>query len=290
MRRVVLAALLVYVPSTLGAAQPTPAAFEVASVKLDPNQEQGPRTLAELSLPIVRVLPGGRIESYGHTLRNLIAWAWDVNTLYQQIQGKQEVLETVLVISARASTPSPTPAEAKQMIQTLLEERFQLRWRLEPRDIDGYVLMPTRDDGQPGPGLRAFTGDCEARDANEAVPFDSPEYEQQARCRWVGRGTRQRAVGVSMRAIAERLALLMATPVSDGTGWPGLFTFDVIAGTDALPLQDLLRRAAGRPAPPPTDAPHLLEVFRRELGVKLVKERVTAQDFVVERAEPLIEN
>lgn len=150
--------------------------------------------------------------------------------------------------------------------------------------------MPARDDGQPGPGLRAFTGDCEARKANEAVPFESPEYERQARCGWAGRTARQRAVGVSMPAIAEHLSLWMATPVSDGTGWPGLFTLDVVASRDDLPLRDVLRRALGGPPPPPTDAPHLLEVFRRELGVKLVEERVTVEDFVVERAEPLIEN
>lgn len=125
MRRVVLAALLVYVPSMIVAAQTaTPVAFEVASVKLDPNQQQAPRKLAEMSLPMVRVLPGGRVESYGHTLRNLIAWAWDVNTLYRRVEGKQEALEAVLVISARAPTSSLSPAEAKQMIQTLRRSGF----------------------------------------------------------------------------------------------------------------------------------------------------------------------
>ena len=41
--------------------------------------------MSEISLPPVRVLPGGRVESYGHTLRTLIATAWDLNTLYQKI-------------------------------------------------------------------------------------------------------------------------------------------------------------------------------------------------------------
>ena len=34
----------------------------------------------------------------------------------------------------------------------------------------------------------------------------------------------------------------------------------------------------------------MLEVFRRELGLTLVKERTTLNDFVVERVQPLIEN
>jgi hypothetical protein len=38
------------------------------------------------------------------------------------------------------------------------------------------------------------------------------------------------------------------------------------------------------------DAPQLLDVFRSELGLKLVKDRATINDFIVERVEPLIEN
>ena len=204
----------------------------------------------------MRVLPGGRVESDGHTLRNLIAWAYDVNTIYRKIEGKQEVLEREFVISAKAAAPSLTPAEARAMVRTLLEERFQLRWRLQPRDVDGYLLMPAREDGRPGPGLRPFTGDCAARASNVGIRFESPDYEEKARCNWTGINGRQRAVGVAMTTIAERLTLFMATPVSDRTGWPGLFTFDVIADTLDMPGLAALRRptsawcagAGGRPA------------------------------------------
>ena len=46
------------------------------------------------------------------------------------------------------------------MLRTLLEERFRLRWQLQPRDIDGYPLMRAREDGRTGPALRPFTDDC----------------------------------------------------------------------------------------------------------------------------------
>jgi uncharacterized protein (TIGR03435 family) len=291
-----IAAVLVASITVIDAQQApdTPAApltFEVASVKRDPKQGRGgPRPGAEISLPPVRVLPGGRVESYGHTLRNLIAVAYDVNMLYRKIEGKQEILETELVIEAKAADPSLTPADARAMVRTLLEERFQLRWRLQPRDVDGYLLVPAREDGRPGPGLRSFTDDCEARAQNASVPFESPEYEQKRRCGWTGINDRQRAVGVSMAAVAERLTSFMATTVSDRTGWPGLFTFDVVAGTDGLPYEAIMRSAAGLGARLQTDAPHLLEVFRRELGLKLVKERATVNDFIIEQVEPLIEN
>jgi len=243
----------------------------------------------EITLPVVRVLPGGRVESYGHSLRNLIAWAYDINTLYRKIEGKQEILETEFVIAAKAAAPSLTPAEARTMVRSLLEERFQLRWRLQPRDIDGYLMMPAREDGRTGSGLRPFTDDCDARANNAVVRFDNPEYEQKARCGWSGINGRQRGVGVSMATIANQLTSYMATPVSDRTGWQGLFTFDVPGDTRDMPFMAKLR-SPSLGAPSPIDAPTLLDVFRRELGLKLVKERTTVNDFIIERVEPLIEN
>lgn len=293
MRSVIVATLVLILPPVVPTQSPAPVTLEVASVKPDPTPSRGaPRALGEITLPIVRILPGGRLESYGHTLRNLIAWAYDMNTLYQKIDGKQEVLESEFRISATATSSSLTPAEAKVLIRLLLEERFQLHVRLQPRDIDAYALVPARDGGRPGPGLRTFTGDCDARAANSPARFDSPDYEQQARCGWVAINDRQRAIGVSMQAVAERLLPAMGTPVSDRTGWPGLFTFDVTGTTREMPGMQLLLRGVARPpgATGATDAPPLLDVFRSELGLKLVKERTTINDLVIERAEPLIEN
>jgi uncharacterized protein (TIGR03435 family) len=231
MRRTTLATVLLFAPVIpLIAQSPAPGRFEVASVKPDPKQDRGgPQKFGEFSMPPVRVLPGGSVESYGHTLRNLIAVAYGVNTVHQRIEGKQEILETEFNISAKAAVSSLSSEDALAMVRTLLEERFQLRWRLQPREVDGYVLMPARDDGRPGPGLRPFIGDCDERaKSNARVPFESAEYEELARCGWSGINSRQRAIGVSTKTIAERLTFFMATPVSDGTDWPGLFTFDIM--------------------------------------------------------------
>jgi uncharacterized protein (TIGR03435 family) len=254
-------------------------------------QGQGSRRVnVEISLPPVKVLQGGRVESFGHTLRNLIAVAYEVDMSYRKLEGKQEVLETEFIIDAKAAAPSLTSAEAKAMLRTLLEERFQLRWRLQPRDVDGYLLLPAREDGRPGPALRPFADDCAARANNAGIRFDSPEYEQKVRCGWTGMLGQQRGVGVSTAAIAERLTFLMTTPVSDRTGWPGQFMFDILADTTGMPIEARTQPPSGLGAPRPVDAPYLLEVFRRELGLKLVKDRVTINDFIVERVEALIEN
>ena len=58
-----------------------------------------------------------------------------------------------------------------------------------------------------------------------------------------------------------------------------------------MPINAIMWSRMGRQgSPPASDAPQLLEVFRRELGLKLVKDRATVNDFIVERLEPLIEN
>jgi uncharacterized protein (TIGR03435 family) len=295
MRSTALAALFLLVASTGLLAQapspPTPLAFEVASVKLHPNQLRGGRrSLSDFALAVVRLLPGGRIESRGSTLRNLIVWAYGINSLYQRIEGDDDLLLTELVVEARASTPTPTSADARAMLRTLLEERFQLRWRLQPRLIDGCQLVPARDDGRPAAGLRAFRDTCEARVGNATVPFESPDYEQKARCGWSsGINGRQRAIGISLPGIAERLTMLMAAPVSDRTAWPGLFTFDIVGDTHEMPYIEVMRQA-GMGAPAARDLPQLLDAMRRELGLKLDKQRVSVDDFIIERIEPLIEN
>ena len=84
--------------------------------------------------------------------------------------------------------------------------------------------------------------------------------------------------------------MFMATPVSDRTGWSGLFTFDVLADTQDLPFNSRLRPPSSLGARLEVDAPQLLDVFRRELGLKLVKDRATVNDFIIERIESLIEN
>lgn len=104
MRRLTLAALVGFASSiaVLTAQSPGPARFEVASVKPDPKQDRGgPQSIGELTLSVVRVLPGGRVESIGRTLRHLIAWTYEIS-VGQEVVGKQDILEMEFNISAKA--------------------------------------------------------------------------------------------------------------------------------------------------------------------------------------------
>jgi uncharacterized protein (TIGR03435 family) len=116
---------------------------------------------------------------------------------------------------------------------------------------------------------RPFTDNCEDRIGNELVPFDSPEFEQKRRCGgWSSINGRQRAVGISMAQVAERLTTLMLAPVTDRTGWPGLFTFDIVGDLLETPFW---LETANRPVTlPERDQPDLLSAIRSELGLRLL--------------------
>ena len=270
---------------------PPPARFEVASIKLNPNQSRGgPRRLSDLTLSVVRLQPGGRVESIGNSLQNLIAWTYRLNGAYQRVEGKQDILLMEFDILAKTEAATATVSDVRAMMRTLLEERFQLRWHWQPREIDSYLLVPARSDGRPGPALKPFTDDCAARASGPSVPFTSPEWMQKARCGWTGYNGEQRGVGVSMTTIAERLTAEMLAPVADRTGWPGLFSFNVTADTSGMPLQERARASSTLGARLAPEQPPLLDVFRSDLGLKLTRDRTTVNDFVVDSAGPLIEN
>lgn len=109
---------------------------------------------------------------------------------------------------------------------------------------------------------------------NPTVPFDSPQREAMGRCGWSAIENKQRAIGQSMAAIADRLTTFMAALVSDRTGWPGLFTFDIVADTRELPgMVAMMSRVGSRPGP--SDGPQLLDVFRSELGFSSCNRRNT---------------
>jgi uncharacterized protein (TIGR03435 family) len=152
---VLVAVLALAVDLAAQSPPPTPARFEVASIKLNPNQSRGgPRRFNEFTMSVVRLLPGGRMESVGNSLQNMIAWAYQLNGAYQRVEGKQDILLMEFDIFAKAEMATVTVPEVRAMLRTLLEERFQLRWHWQPREIDSYLLVPARNDGRQGPRSR----------------------------------------------------------------------------------------------------------------------------------------
>ena len=117
--------------------------FDVANIKAEAN---APRTMG------VRVHPGGRVEIAGFSLKALITTAFDMS--FWQISGGDEWVskDTYFV---EANPPDALRSRIKslrhtlfgiddpllrQMLQALLVERFQLKFRRETKTGDVHLL------------------------------------------------------------------------------------------------------------------------------------------------------
>jgi len=172
---------------TLGVAFGQPAAerpaFEVASVK--PNQSGARDTSLGPS--------SGGPTATNATLTFLIRWAHDVRD--HQISAGPSWLNTERYdIVAKGRIDHPTPAQNRQMLQSLLADGFQLRLLRETKELPEYALVV----GKNGPKLR---------------PADGAGMR-------IGKG-RMSAQGISMQHLAENLGNQLGRTVLDRTALKG---------------------------------------------------------------------
>ena len=132
--------------------------FEVASVKLNPSGNGGFG---------IRTLPGGRLVATNISLKRLIAVAYSLTDY--QIFGEASVIETPRYnVDARAGGPADLAA-LRLMTQSLLDDRFKLKFHRETRELPIYSLIMTKAD--PGPGLvEVHQTDC----SSAVTPQDTP--------------------------------------------------------------------------------------------------------------------
>jgi uncharacterized protein (TIGR03435 family) len=186
-------------------------AFEVATVKPTPPET---RVVGYLG-----TYPGGRIRAINCTLEYLLSEAFDVRPF--QISGGPNWIRTGgFDIDARPPADSksihanpampkvPMNDEQRQMLQTLLVERFQLKYHRDEREGKVYFLIKTNKKSKLEP----------AKD-KDAFPWaGSPEGG--------GFGPNGVAgINITMPQLAARLSRALGRPVIDKTGIEGAYDF-----------------------------------------------------------------
>jgi uncharacterized protein (TIGR03435 family) len=256
--------------------QPAPSpTFEVASVK--PNVD-GPGRMQTVTRP------GGVFVAVNTPLRLLIADAYIGNqpgAIDRVVGGPDWVLSARYDITAKAArefrpTPPGPPAEMLLMLRALLEDRFKLKVRREPREIPAYELVVVR----PGaPGLRKSDVDCDALFA--AGQVSRPEAGIRPRC-----GVSNGPVGVtgdigliagafSMSQFAQFLQR-QGRPVIDKTGLTGRYDFD-------LAFAPMGSTTADDPSDPAR--PTFLIALEDQLGLKLQSTKGPLDVIVIDSIE-----
>lgn len=259
----VAAVTIVAASPAVGGQEPAPAqrpAFEAATIKL--------ATSAANPFPVMPSAPN-RLRIQSQTLAQLIYTAYGnggFNTEMSVKGGPEWAGRTAFFIEGVAAQKS-TPQQLRNMLQTLLEDRFALKLRREMREGDALALMVDRPDGTLGPKVKPWNGTC--------VRGAPTETEEAATPRCLS-GYRPGGItlnGATMISAAQLLGLpqsrrLLGGVSIDKTGLTGRYTMEL-----------------EYTFPPPPDAPSLSTVLKEQWGLKIVPIREEFLTIVVESAQ-----
>jgi len=254
-----LALAWILITATVAAVAQT-ASFEVASIKLNTSGLASSRTSSR---------DNGFVAT-NTTVKFLIISAFNLKD-FQLSGGPTWVASDRYDVNARVREGAKY---TREMLRTLLEERFKLVTHRESRDDAIYSLVVAHADGRLGPRLKpTATLDCTpGRGANPGGPLTSPCSFNSS----IGDVTgKMSAVGQGLEALAALLGNFgLGRLVVDRTGLTGRYDFELQWSYDALrPNAD----AAGEPG--------LFTALQEQLGLKLETARGPVEFVVIDSIE-----
>ncbi len=231
------------------ASQTAAPAFEVASIR--PHQP-----------PLQTIMgfeaSGPRLKLEGYTLRGLIMEAYGLRNYQVSIPAEDN---TFFDVAAKAEGEgSPTRAEFRQMLQSLLAERFHLKFHYEPKEMPVYALVV----GKGGTKFKESSPDTISKGLFMGVN---------------GRNQVITAPRETMDSLANDIwGSFVDRPVVDRTDLHGMYNIRLEA-TPAFRLAN----------PQPEDI-SIFTAVQEQLGLKLEPTKADVQVLVVDHAEKPLEN
>ena len=233
-----------------------PASFEAATIKLTDPAFGG----------ILVGFPGGAFSARGFTLRDLISFAYSMDN--RQVIDIPKALEDTRydILGKLPSCVQPNPNVARPMLQALLADRFQLKFRRDTREMPIYVVTVAKGGHKMKPRTEGDGGEP------RRMLFNGPNVP--------GRD-------VSVAMLAEGLQkLVLDRPIVDKTGLTGNFDFEL----HWRPEPSQFGGRGGQLAAVNEDKPDIFTAMQEQLGLKLEPTKGPADVIVVERAEKPSEN
>ena len=151
------------------------------------------------------------------------------------------------------------------MLQTLLSDRFQLRFHRETRDGAVYALFV----GKNGPRLQP------ARESNSSGTTSGRNPD-------TGLST-MKGTRVTLDEIAANLSAKLGRPVFDKTGLTDKFDFELSWAPD-------LSSSGANAASPAVAGPSLFTAIQEQLGLRLESQRGPVEILVIDQANRPQEN
>jgi uncharacterized protein (TIGR03435 family) len=259
-----------------------PLSFEVASIRVSP-----PGTFTPPSFPLdsgnAYKNTGGRFSN-DFPLLVYIQFAWKIRLTREQAQNflaplPKWVTSDSFIIQAKAADGNATKDQMREMMKSLLADRFHLALHFETHEAPVLALVPMKP-GKMGPKLRPHSEGpaCDAPVGPEVFPpvCDAVQLTRNAQ------GTNHAG---SRNTTMDQLALTLPTlsqlgrPVVDRTGFEGPvdFSLEWTAESNGDPQPDL-------------QAVSFIDALRDQLGLKLENAKAPLQLPVVDRIERPTEN
>jgi len=218
--------------------------FEIASIHLHRFAGDEPSDR--------RVFPGGRFVATATTVRTLlrIAFGADNNRMSSVPSWiDNETFDIDGITAGHAEIKNPQ--QFQQLILSLLEDRFQLRFHREQKEGAVYWLELDKP-GKPGPALKLST------------PESQPEMNTNSN----GSSVLMKVSKASMPDIAATLSRQVGRPVEDHTDLKGSFGFEI--------------KWAREETPDSVD-PSLNAVLKEQLGLKLQPAKGNIEILVIDQ-------
>jgi uncharacterized protein (TIGR03435 family) len=217
--------------------------FEVASIKFHPE----PITMS--ADPSVR---GSRMTGTASTLLDLITVAYGVK--YDQVSGGPGWIRSEHYdLTAKAEGEQAiTKEEARQMLQQLLSDRFQLKIHREPKEVPVYALVV----GKSGSKLKETAADTPGNNVTRAS----------------SNGMHIEASRGTMEHLARQLSGSAGRPVVDRTGLSGYYAYKF----EWFPVNPT--------AEADPDRPSLFTAIQEQLGLRLEPSKAPFDMLIIDSA------
>jgi uncharacterized protein (TIGR03435 family) len=232
-------------------------AFEVASIT--PCKPGTPEPPGEHAGMVQFTYPGGRFDAKATTVKFLLEWAYGI--LPAQHTGGPSWIESTRYDIVAKAEGNATDAQMKQMAQTLLAERFKLKFHRESREVPVVVVSV----GKTAPKL--FPPKEGEPHSLHVDPRTSSE----------GNVISYHVVGTrfSFAQLNETFARQLGRVIVDRTGLQGDFDFAL----DLTPDEH---------SPNPLDPTLILSAMQDQLGLVVKSQRAPVEFLVIDSVEQVV--
>lgn len=235
--------------------------FEVAAIKQ--HAAAAPRAVGNKMIRdgVGMSFSGPRATIQNVSLSGLVEYAYDLKD--DSVSGGPRWADSERFdIRAKAEGEGVyTKDEFRQMFQTLLAERFKLKFHLDTKETRGYSLVVAKD----GPKLKKSAPDAES----SMRIGGASNYAEMTVSKWT---MEQLAFQLSVMAGQVEGGSVVRVPVADATGIAGSYDFKLKWTDDQNPSAD-------------PNIPSLFTALQEQLGLKLAPRKASVQVLVIDSAD-----